>query len=291
MRLTLNQALTNPEIKPKLLGLIGEGISASRTPNAHMNEGKAQGLTVIYQLLDMLITRQTNADLPAILDGCERYGFSGVNVTFPAKQAIIPFLDELSPDATALQAVNTVLFKNGKRIGHNTDFYGFAEGFRQEMQNCSLEHVVQFGSGGAGAAVLHALLTLGAKKVTLIDTNIEKRDETVTLLAKTWGEKIAITNNPEETVKAASGIVNATPVGMAKLPGTPFNTEWLAKNHWVSDVIYFPIETELLKAARAKGCKVQNGLNMSIYQGVEAFRHFTGLEANVSRMASYFEGI
>ena len=104
-----------------------------------------------------------------VLDDAEQRGFSGLNITYPSKQAVIPMLDELAPEARALHSVNTVLFRNGRRIGHNTDWWGFAESFRRDMSDANTDDVVLVGAGGAGAAVGYAMLKLGSRTLTVHD--------------------------------------------------------------------------------------------------------------------------
>jgi shikimate dehydrogenase len=273
-----------------LLGLIGQGIALSRSPAMHMNEASANGLTSVYQKIDLEVLQKDVSHLGELLNSAKNMGFTGLNITYPCKQAIIPLLDDLSPDAKALQAVNTVVFKNGKAIGHNTDCYGYAENFRQNLQDADYDKVVQFGTGGAGVAVSHALLCMGVKQLTLIDLDETRVDEAIRLLEITHGKgKIVKTKDREKSVKAANGIVNCTPIGMAKLPGTAFPTQWLKPSQWVSEIVYFPLETQLLKEAKAIGCKVVNGSGMTIYQAVEAFRLFTGVEPDARRMQATFQ--
>src|SRR5215475_13566749 len=136
------------------VGLIGSGIQASRTPAMHEREGGAQGLAYIYKIIDLDTLGLTAAALPELLDSARRFGFAGLNITHPCKQAVIPLLDDLSPDAGALGAVNTVVFgRDGRAVGHNTDWSGFAEAFRRNLADVGRNRVAQFGAGGAGSAV------------------------------------------------------------------------------------------------------------------------------------------
>ena len=132
-----------------LAGLIGKGIQASRTPAMHEREGDAQGLRYLYRLIDLDQLGLDLDALPSLLDAAQHMGFTGLNITFPAKQAIIPLLDELSSEARGIGAVNTVVLKDGKRVGHNTDCLGFAEGLRRGLPNVARRRVVQMGAGGA----------------------------------------------------------------------------------------------------------------------------------------------
>ena len=140
-------------MKPRILaGLIGAGIQASRTPALHEQEGDAQGLRYLYRLIDLEPLHLDINALPDLLDAAELMHFTGLNITYPCKQAILPLLDDLSDEARGIGAVNTVVFKDGKRIGHNTDCLGFAEGFRRNLNDVPRQRVVQMGAGGAGAA-------------------------------------------------------------------------------------------------------------------------------------------
>jgi shikimate dehydrogenase len=272
-----------------LLGLIGDAIGKSRAPAMHQGAAADAGLTCIYQLIDLGRLGLGAEALPDLLLAAERMGFAGVNVTFPCKQRVIEFLHELSPDAEALGAVNTVVFTNGQRVGHNTDWFGYATSLRQQLPDADLGHVTQFGAGGAGAAITYALLELGAARVSLVDTDKGRAEALAQRMAGRFGAgRVVPVDDAERAVAAASGIVNTTPVGMAKFPGTPFPAAWLKPTHWVSEIIYFPIETELLRRARALGCRTVDGSGMSVFQAAEAFRLFTGVSADLERLRTHF---
>ena len=202
---------------------------------------------------------------------------------------MIPLLDTLSPDARALGAVNTVVFENGRAIGHNTDWSGFAESFRRELADVARGRVVQFGAGGAGAAVAHALLTLGVDRLTIIDTDAARAEELAAALGGRFGAGRAVAGaDVADAVGAADGIVNTTPLGMAKYPGMPLAASLLQPRLWVADIVYFPLETELLRAARACGCRTMSGGGMAVFQAVGAFRLFAGVEPDAERMLRHF---
>ena len=175
-----------------VVGLIGSGIQASRTPRMHEWEADALGLRYIYRLIDLDALQLTAADLPVLLRAAQRMGFAGLNVTHPCKQAVVPLLDDLSADARAIGAVNTVVFSGGLRIGHNTDWYGFAEGFRQGLTGAALNHVVQLGAGGAGAAVAHALLSLGTATLSLVDLDTTRAADLARALCARFGSGRAV---------------------------------------------------------------------------------------------------
>jgi shikimate dehydrogenase len=275
-----------------LVGLIGAGIQASRTPSLHEREGARQGLRYIYKLIDLEILGLDVRALPEILTAAERFGFAGLNITHPCKQAVIPLLDELSPDAAALGAVNTVVLKDGRRVGHNTDWWGFAESFRRELSDARRDRVVQFGAGGAGAAVAHALLTSGAGEVVVVDTDDDRAQRLAAALGERFGEGRASSSaSPADALADADGMVNTTPLGMAKYPGMVVPVDLLRQDLWVADIVYFPLETELLRQARACGCRTMSGGGMAVFQAVGAFRLFTGLEPDAERMLDHFNAL
>ena len=275
--------------KPVLIGLIGTGIQASRSPALHMQEGAAQGLSYIYKLIDLTELRLGAEALPDLLTAAERLGFDGLNITHPCKQAVIPYLTELSPDAQALGAVNTVVLRDGKRIGHNTDWFGFAEGFRRGMPDARLDRVVQFGAGGAGAAVAHAALTLGVARLTIIDVDPARAASVADGLSQRFGAGRAIVGTDRDAaVAAADGIINATPLGLDAHPGMALPASLLRPDLWVAEVVYFPLETELLRTARTLGCRTVDGGGMAVFQAVEAFRLFSGVTPDAERMRRHF---
>ena len=272
-----------------LLGLIGQDIQGSRTPEMHMREAEAQGLRCVYRLIDLAALGLGLDALPDLLTGCERLGFDGLNITHPCKQAIIPHLDDLSEDARALGAVNTVLFRNGRRIGHNTDWSGFAEPFRLGMKAAALDQVVQLGAGGAGAAVAHAALTLGARQLTRFDIAPSRAESLAANLSRAFGPERAVAGADRAAALAtAAGLINATPIGMEAHPGMPLPAALLRPAMWVAEVIYFPLETELIRCARALGCRTIDGGGMAVFQAVAAFRLFTGREPDSDRMVRVF---
>lgn len=274
-----------------LAGLIGQGIQGSRTPAMHQAEGERLGLHYFYQLLDTDRMQATPA-LADLLQATQWCGFSGLNITFPYKQQVIPYLDELGDTAKAVGAVNTVVFKDGKRIGHNTDLSGFALSFQVQMGDTKHDQVLLIGAGGAGLAVAHALLISGVNKLFITDVSFERAQELASnLMAQYGANRAQATAITPTLIPQIDGLVNATPVGMAKLPGTPFPLELLEARLWVVDIIYFPIETELLKAARLQGCRVASGAGMAVFQAVAAFELITGLQPDSEAMRSTFNSL
>jgi shikimate dehydrogenase len=274
-----------------LVGLIGTGIQASLTPALHEHEGAAQALRYIYRLIDLSALGLGGEAVAELITAAQRMGFTGLNITHPCKQLVIPLLDDLSGDARALGAVNTVVLEDGKRVGHNTDWFGFAESFRRGLPDAARDHVVQLGAGGAGSAVAHAALTCGVKKLTIVDTVAERAHAVAEARAARFGPDRVSAIRPDDIAAAlatADGLINTTPIGMAKYPGLPLSAALLRPSLWVAEIIYFPIETELLRTARALGCRTLDGGGMVVFQAAEAFRLFTGIEPDAQRMLQHF---
>lgn len=273
-----------PDIR---VGLVGRGIQLSRTPAMHEREAARLGLSCAYLLIDFDALGLGDEDLGAALEAASALGFHGVNVTHPFKQQVLPLLDALAPDAAALGAVNTVVF-GAQRTGHNTDCWGFAESFRASMAGAPLGRVALFGAGGAGSAVAYALVGLGARHIDIVDSEPERAAALVARLSEVGATQLAVAE-AAAALRGADGVVNTTPVGMAKYPGTPFPAGLLSARQWVADVIYFPPQTELLRRATALGCRTLPGIGMAIGQAARAFELFTGRAADMAAMARHFE--
>lgn len=292
---TVHNSLQKSRMRPKsetpalLLGLIGEGIGESLSPTLYEHEAARHGILCIYQRIDLDELGLNPTHLPELLTAAERLGFAGLNITHPCKQAVIPYLHELTDEARAIGAVNTVTLRQGRRVGHNTDHYGFSQSIRENLGDRPPGHVVQLGAGGAGAAVADAILHLGARSLTLFDPVPERAAALAQSLHLRFPQaEIRIGSELAGAMHRADGLINATPIGMRKHPGTPLPPELLEPRHWFAEIIYFPLETALLRIARAKGCHTIDGLGMVVHQAARAFDLYTGgLQADAQRMAAH----
>lgn len=283
MTVPLSSALGTP--KTLTLGLIGQGIALSRTPAMQESAGEGHGLRTVYRLFDTG-TMASPPPLPDLLKAMELTGYAGLNITYPYKIAVTDHLDQLGPEAEALGAVNTIVFHQGRRIGHNTDLGGFSDSFAEEMAGAKRQRVLQIGAGGAGMAVAFALIENGAEELCVFDIDRLRAESLVAAVAKRFGtDRVRLIHDVEG---AYDGIVNATPIGTDKRPGTPYPLERLTRDVFVADVNYFPLETALVKAAKAKGCRAMGGAGMAVGQAVRSFGHFTGLTADRERMMATF---
>jgi shikimate dehydrogenase len=260
------------------VGLIGAGIGASLSPALHEREAREQGLRYRYRLIEI-----EDGDVGALLERARRDGLHGVNVTHPVKQEVVPHLDALSADAAALQAVNTVVFDGERATGHNTDTTGFAESFARGLAHAALDHVVLLGAGGAGTAVAYAALRLGVRELAIVDVD----DERARACTDQLGSDRARVGTLDD-LDDADGLIHATPTGMEAHPGLPLDEDQLRPDLWVAEVVYRPLETELLRAARELGCRTLDGGGMAVFQAADAFALFTGIEPDRERMLRHF---
>lgn len=278
-----------PPPRKMLAGLIGAGIQRSLTPAMQEEEARQQGLRLHYQLIDLDRTGSTVDALPTLLAAMRIMGFCGLNITYPCKQAVIPLLDDLSEEARAMGAVNTVVNRDGRLIGHNTDGSGWRWGFQRALPQADLRRVVLLGAGGAGSAIAHAVLRLNAGHLVLVDSDAVRANALADSLNRLYGAgRASASTDVAAALVGATGLIHATPTGMDKLPGLPLPEHLLRPDFWVAEVVYFPLETALLKAARARGCATVDGGTMAVGQAIGAFELFTGRKADPARVEAHF---
>lgn len=275
-----------------LLGLIGGSIQRSMSPALHEEEGRHHGLRVHYQLIDLEAARAGVEALAELLHAAWLMGFAGLNITHPCKQSVIPLLDGVSEEAQAIGAVNTVVRGEGGFVGHNTDGSGWSWGFRRALPRADLTSVVLLGAGGAGAACADAVLRLGARQLLVFDQDARRAASLAEALNRRFqGAPARATGDLPAAMAHASGLIHATPTGTANHPGLPFSATLLRPAMWISEVVYVPLETPLLKAARAAGCATMDGGCMNVGQAAGAFRLFTGQQADAARMEAHFRSM
>jgi shikimate dehydrogenase len=268
-----------------LAGLVGEGIGASRSPLLHEQEADALGVRLVYSLYDLAGAPDGPRAHSRVYQGAKQMGFAGLNITHPFKQRVIPLLDRLSDEARRIGAVNTVSFRDGQATGFNTDYLGFAETLRRCLAGARFDHVVQLGAGGAGSATARALLEHGAGILQLHDVDGDRAEALANSLQRDFGKsRVAVAPDLQAAIASADGLVNATPVGMAGHPGSPVPAGALRSSLWVADIVYFPLQTELLRQAADAGCRTVNGVAMVVFQAAAAFDIFTGIHAQRERM-------
>lgn len=276
-------------MKRALVGLIGANIGKSLSPALHEDAFEAAGIRGHYHLMELSGGRS----LLDRLNAARVTGFLGVNITFPCKEAVLPLLDTVSADAQEIGAVNTVtITADGKMTGYNTDRSGFRRSFEESFGRAAVdgETALLVGAGGAGRAVAFALFDLGLKTLLVHDIDQARASALASSLAAHLGkpESCRAVTDPEAALASCAGVVNATPVGMLGIPGIPVPLAAIGPSHFVADVIYTPLETELVLGARAKGATAMGGAGMCVYQAADAFRLFTGIEPDTARMHQTF---
>jgi shikimate dehydrogenase len=201
----------------------------------------------------------------------------------------MPLLDSIDDGASLVGAVNTVAMRQGKLVGYNTDMTGFRDSFARGLSGASLRHVLQIGAGGAGAAVAGALLSLGVQRLEIADVRLDRAEALAARLRLRFNDAqlVAIDAAAIDT-HAIDGVVNATPIGMIAHPGSPLDASQLRPEMWIVDIVYFPLETRLLRQARNLGCRVLDGSGMVVAQAALAFEIMTGHAADQQRMARSF---
>jgi len=279
-------------VRNVLLGLIGAGIQRSLAPALQEEEARHHGIRVHYQLIDLDGSSRGVEALPGLIEAARIMGFTGLNITYPCKQSVIPLLDSLSEEAQSIGAVNTVIRAGNRLIGHNTDGWGWSWGFRRALPHADLSRVVLLGAGGAGSACADAVLRLEAERLVIVDKERPRAAELALRLNSHFsGSRASASPDVAAALDGATGLIQATPAGMVKMPGTPVPEQLLRPEIWVSEIVYMPLETPLLKAARRIGCRTADGGHMNVGQAIRGFKLFTGLDADAARMDAHFRQI
>ncbi len=278
-------------MRPTLVGLVGTGVGPSLTPAMHMREATHHGLPYVYRTLDLDVLGLRPHQVGELLVWARRLGYDALNVTHPCKQLVLPHLDHLEARAERLGAVNTVVLSpDGSTTGHNTDTTGFATALATGLPDVRTTEVVQLGAGGAGAAVADALLTGSTDRLVVVDVDPRRSHALVGELAARFPTARVETADPDKLAalsREVDGLVHCTPTGMVAHPGLPLDPDLLHPALWVADIVYRPLETPLVRAARDAGCPTLHGGHMAVHQAVDAFRLITGLEPDADRMLAH----
>lgn len=276
---------------PRLYGLLGRPVSHSISPPMHEAAFQAQGMNCRYQAFHV----EPEA-LPAALAGLKALGLAGVNVTIPHKEAILPLLDEVTENARLVGAVNTIVHRNGRLIGYNTDGWGFLCALEEAGLRPLGMRAVVLGAGGAARAIASHLILAGAAHVAVLNRTALKAERLVAELTESLREAkgapeelppfVADTLAAEPLIRAADLVVNCTSLGMGEQAAeSPLaDPAWLRPGAIVYDTVYTPAETRLLREAQAAGCQAIGGLGMLVHQGACAWEYWFGRRGPTSIM-------
>jgi shikimate dehydrogenase len=270
-----------------LLGLIGMPIAHSASPAMHEAAGAALGLHCRYSLIE--VAGANSSRLRVMLEGVRTLTFSGVNVTYPYKVAVVPLLDELDPSAAKVGAVNAIAVRDERLIGFNTDCTGFKRGVRREIGDVAGETVVLIGAGGVGKAIGVALAESRVGQLNIVDRDSTRAVELADAL-KAYCDARAC-DAAEQALAGAHGLINATAVGMLPNRDMAVSSHLLRSDLWVADAVYQPLWTPLLLAAKDRGAKIMTGRELAIDQAMDAFQIFTKAEAPRAVMAQAFDRV
>ncbi|HAG51752.1 MAG TPA: shikimate dehydrogenase [Deltaproteobacteria bacterium] len=275
--------------KTKTLGIFGYPISHTLSPAMHNAVIKALGLDMVYLPFEV-----KPSNLKEAINGIKSLGIIGVNITIPHKESVIRFLDDISEEARLVGAVNTIVNKDRKLVGYNTDGSGYMASLKEELGfNPKSKRIIIIGAGGAARGILAALATQKPKSITVANRTLSRA---VSLIKAFKGkfrdtrfEAIDLDNNMlKMSFNSVDLLINTTSVGMKQSKALKIPLETLPKIAIVSDIIYNPLETLLLKKAKKIGLTTHGGLGMLVHQGARSFKLWTGMDApmNVMRKAA-----
>lgn len=260
------------------LGLIGDNISRSQSPRLHRLAGRLCSLEVSY---DPLIPADLGLNFADLFERCRAGFFRGINITYPYKETVMDRVRIDDPLVRALGACNTVIFEKDGPRGFNTDSSGFAAAFSNAFGKVSPGRVAMAGAGGVGKAIAFALAKLGATNLAIVDPDPARYEALAVSLKRHFpGLSVARPATLGEAIEGADGLINATPIGMEGYTGNVFAELPIGGCQWAFDAVYTPVETEFLKEARDAGVEVLPGYELFFYQGVHAFRLFTGQDVD-----------
>ena len=273
-----------------LLGLIGTPVEHSKSPAMYNHCFQKFGLDWAYLAFDIPQEKAGDA-----VQAIRTLGMRGANVTMPCKNAVIPYLDKLTPAAEAIQAVNTIVNENGTLVGHNTDGCGYTQNLRRSGVEVKGKRIVLLGGGGAASAIAIQAALEGAAEIAVFnlkDAFWPRVEKGLQAIAKA-APGCAITLNDLQDREALHQAIlrcdilsNATRVGMAPYEDQSNITDlsWFRPDLIVTDVVYAPPQTRMLREAQAAGCLTRDGLGMLLCQGAEAFRLYSGMEMPVEEI-------
>ena len=271
--------MAGPEIR---LGLIGDNIAASKAPGLHRIAGRLCGLSVTY---DLLQPADLGRSFEEVLERCRASGYRGLNITYPYKERVVGQLRVEDPEVRAIGACNTVLFEGARPRGCNTDYSGFVAAYRNGFGDAAPGCVALIGCGGVGRAIGFALVRLGAGELRLFDLDRRKCAALAEAIRSVHKRiPIQVSASIAAAADGAEALVNCTPLGMVGIGGCPVPTELIGGQRWAFDAVYTPVDTPFMLAARAGGLATMSGYELFLYQGIDAFRHFTGRDVAEGRL-------
>ncbi|XOB61754.1 shikimate dehydrogenase family protein [Campylobacterota bacterium DY0563] len=273
-------------MKRKLkLGLLGNGIGKTQSKKLHELIGKLYDLDASYELMDL--ANKENANIEEELKRCKKEGFDGVNVTHPYKVNAFKCVKTMEGFPKGLTSVNTVLFKD-ELIADNTDYLGFCEAYRKKFNEQKPGKVLMLGAGGVGLAIAYGLCSLNVEELIVHDMNEQLATSLVEDLKSAGFNARLIKSSVEEEMKSVDGLINATPIGMFQYPGNPYPKEGFGGQKWAFDAVYTPVNTQFLQTCEENNIITISGFKLFLYQGIEAFKRFSGIDIDSDKIEEEF---
>jgi shikimate dehydrogenase len=269
----------------KIIGIIGYPIGHTLSPLMHNTAIKELGLDFLYLPFEV-----KKENIALAMGGLKGLGISGINVTIPHKESVIPYLDALDDNAKFIGAVNTIKLEDGRLKGYNTDGLGFLKSLKADAQeDAKGKNIIILGAGGASRAIAVQMALEKANSIIIANRTAERGKQLVEYISsklKAQSSKLLMAVSLKdssliENFREADIIINTTSVGMKDRDTQLFPYNYISDKHLVCDIVYKPIETRLLKEASARGARILNGIGMLIYQGSLSFKIWTGHEMPV----------
>ena len=271
------------------LGLIGHNIATSRAPDIHRRLGELFGISVRYELFDLKSKKESC--FFDLLKELKKSGFKGVNVTFPFKEKVIKYADKIHESSSEVKSANTIIFQKNI-VAHNTDYSGFIKSYNFHFKKKRPRKILVIGVGGVGRAIAFALSSLGVKELCIFDTDIEKGEK---ILRELERQEIncSLLNHIklESNISSFDGIINCTPLGHYDFPGCSLSNLEITNRQWLYDVVYTPAKTIFLNKGEHAGSKIISGIDLFIFQALDAFLLFSDNQFNQQDILKHVDNL
>jgi len=270
------------------LGLIGQSIQKSSAPSLHTMLGEMHNVPVTYDLHEP--EDKSPEAFARTMNRLREEGYKGCNVTFPYKQVAINQATVFNEAVKLVGSTNTLSFSGDRISAANTDYSGFIRGYKGRLGEEAAGKVLLMGAGGVGRAIAFALFDVGATEVMVFDLYEESAKSLAESINKAGFNASFVSKDTfDDVAMTADGLVNCTPVGHYKTPGNPLGLSLFGSQSWAFDAVYTPMDTEFLIAAHNQGMKIVSGFDLFLYQGLDAFKIFTGIDVDTSLVLARFK--
>ena len=271
------------------LGLIGHNIATSQAPDIHRRLGDLFGIYVSYELFDLKSKKESY--LFDLLKELKTNGFTGVNVTFPFKEKVLKYADKIHQSSSDVKSANTIIFQKNT-IAYNTDYSGFIKSYNFHFNKKRPTKILVVGVGGVGRAIAFALSSLGVKELCILDTDIKKGEKILRELDRqAINCSLLDYTQLESKISSFDGIINCTPLGHYDFPGCSLRNLEITNRQWLYDVVYTPAKTIFLNKGELVGSKLISGIDLFIFQALDAFLLFSNNKFNQQDILKHVDNL